>query len=74
MYQRNQWHLGTFLYTTGLNVKMSLLLGLPAIGVLSLQALASREAITQAMILVQVSVSTISLSPSFLLQYRFQYK
>ncbi|KAF2121101.1 Lethal(2)neighbour of Tid protein [Lophiotrema nucula] len=55
-YQRNQWHLGTFLYTTGLNVKMSLLLPLPAIGVLTLLALGGREAITQAMIIVQVSI------------------
>lgn len=55
-YQRNNWHLGTFLYTTGLNVKMSLLLPLPAIGVLALEALGSREAITQAMIVIQVSV------------------
>ncbi|KAF1993306.1 glycosyltransferase family 58 protein [Amniculicola lignicola CBS 123094] len=55
-YQRKQWHLGTFLYTTGLNVKMSLLLPLPAIGILVLQSLGSREAITQAMIVVQVSV------------------
>ena len=55
-YQRNQWHLGTFLYTTGLNVKMSLLLPLPAIGVLTLLALGGREAITQAMIILQVSV------------------
>ncbi|KAF2871735.1 Lethal(2)neighbour of Tid protein [Massariosphaeria phaeospora] len=55
-YQRNQWHLGTFIYTTGLNVKMSLLLPLPAIGVLMLQALGSKEGITQAMIILQISV------------------
>ncbi|KAF2728969.1 Lethal(2)neighbour of Tid protein [Polyplosphaeria fusca] len=55
-YQRDQWHLGTFFYTTGLNVKMSLLLPLPAIGLIALQALGFREAITQAMIILQVSV------------------
>ncbi|KAF2180046.1 glycosyltransferase family 58 protein [Zopfia rhizophila CBS 207.26] len=55
-YQKNQWHLGTFFYTTGLNVKMSLLLPLPAVGFLALQALGSREAITQAMIIIQVSI------------------
>jgi hypothetical protein len=55
-YQRNQWHLGSFFYTTGLNVKMSLLLPLPAMGLLMIQALGSREAITQAMIIFQVSV------------------
>jgi hypothetical protein len=55
-YQRNQWHLGTFFYTTGLNVKMSLLLPLPAMGVVMIQALGGREAMTQAMIIFQVSV------------------
>jgi alpha-1,3-mannosyltransferase len=58
-YQRNQWHLGSFLYTTGLNVKMSLLLPLPAMGILMVQAVGSREAITQAMIIFQVSVRKI---------------
>jgi alpha-1,3-mannosyltransferase len=56
-YQKNQWHIGSLLYTTGLNVKMTLLLPLPAIGILALQALGGREAITQAMIILQVSVS-----------------
>lgn len=56
-YQKNSWHFGTFLYTTGLNVKMSLLLPLPTIGILAVQALGFREAITQAMIIFQVSVS-----------------
>ena len=55
-YQRNQWHLGSFFYTTGLNVKMSLLLPLPAMGILMIQAVGSREAMTQAMIIFQVSV------------------
>ncbi|KAF2690463.1 glycosyltransferase family 58 protein [Lentithecium fluviatile CBS 122367] len=56
-YQSEQWHLGSFLYTTGLNVKMSLLLPLPAMGVWMLQALGSTEAMTQAMIIFQVSVA-----------------
>lgn len=56
-YQRNQWHLGTFFYTTGLNVKMSLLLPLPAMGIVMVQKLGGREALTQAMIIVQISVS-----------------
>ncbi|KAF2703581.1 glycosyltransferase family 58 protein [Pleomassaria siparia CBS 279.74] len=55
-YQRNQWHLGSFLFTTGLNVKMTLLLPMPAMGFLFLQALGFREAITQAMIIFQVSI------------------
>lgn len=55
-YQTENWHLGSFFYTTGLNVKMSLLLPLPAMGITMLQALGSGEAITQAMIILQVSV------------------
>jgi alpha-1,3-mannosyltransferase len=55
-YQRNQWHIGSALYSTGLNVKMSLLLPLPAMGVLMVMKLGGREALTQAMIIVQVSV------------------
>ncbi|KAJ4301598.1 dolichyl-P-Man:Man(5)GlcNAc(2)-PP-dolichol alpha-1,3-mannosyltransferase [Kalmusia sp. IMI 367209] len=55
-YQTKYWHLGSFFYTTGLNVKMSLLLPLPAMGILFLQALGSTEAVTQAMIILQVSV------------------
>lgn len=55
-YQRDQWHLGSFFYSTGLNVKMSLLLPLPAMGILMVQKLGGREALTQAMIIVQVSV------------------
>lgn len=60
-YQRGQWHLGSAIFTTGLNVKMSLLLPLPAMGILMIQALGSREAITQAMIIFQVSVSSVIL-------------
>ncbi|KAF1919529.1 Lethal(2)neighbour of Tid protein [Ampelomyces quisqualis] len=55
-YQRDQWHLGSFLFATGLNVKMSLLLPLPAMGVLMTQKLGSRESMTQFMIIFQVSV------------------
>lgn len=56
-YQRDQWHLGSFFFATGLNVKMSLLLPLPAMGILMIQKLGSREAMTQAMIIFQVTVS-----------------
>jgi hypothetical protein len=55
-YQRNQWHIGSVLYSTGLNVKMSLLLPLPAMGILMVMKLGGREALTQAMIIFQVSV------------------
>jgi alpha-1,3-mannosyltransferase len=55
-YQRDQWHLGSALFATGLNVKMSLLLPLPAMGFLFIQKLGSREAMTQAMIIFQTTV------------------
>ncbi|EUC38263.1 glycosyltransferase family 58 protein [Bipolaris zeicola 26-R-13] len=55
-YQRDQWHLGSALYSTGLNVKMSLLLPLPAMGMLMVMKLGGREALTQAMIIGQISV------------------
>ncbi|KAL5115086.1 dolichyl-P-Man:Man(5)GlcNAc(2)-PP-dolichol alpha-1,3-mannosyltransferase [Pleosporales sp. CAS-2024a] len=55
-YQRDHWHIGSFIFATGLNVKMSLLLPLPAMGVLMIQKLGSREALTQAMIIFQVTV------------------
>ncbi|KAF2467669.1 Lethal(2)neighbour of Tid protein, partial [Lindgomyces ingoldianus] len=55
-YQKNQWHLGTLFYTTGLNVKMSLLLPLPAIVILALQSVGPREMMTQLMIVLQVSL------------------
>ncbi|KAH8728592.1 Dol-P-Man:Man(5)GlcNAc(2)-PP-Dol alpha-1,3-mannosyltransferase [Phaeosphaeriaceae sp. PMI808] len=55
-YQRDQWHLGGFLFATGLNVKMSLLLPLPAMGVLMIQKLGSRETMTQFMIILQTTI------------------
>lgn len=55
-YQRDQWHIGSFLFATGLNVKMSLLLPLPAMGILFIQKLGSRETMTQGMIIFQTTV------------------
>ncbi|EDU42205.1 Lethal 2 neighbour of Tid protein [Pyrenophora tritici-repentis] len=55
-YQRNQWHIGSALYSTGLNVKMTLLLPLPAIGIIMVMKLGGREALTQAMIIGQVAI------------------
>lgn len=60
-YQRNQWHLGSFIFAAGLNVKMSLLLPLPAMGILMIMKLGSREASTQGMIIFQTTVSTLPL-------------
>jgi alpha-1,3-mannosyltransferase len=58
-YQRDYWHLGSFLFATGMNVKMSLLLPLPAMGVLMIMKVGSREAMTQAMIIFQTTVCCI---------------
>jgi Gpi18-like mannosyltransferase len=67
-YQRDQWHLGSFLFATGLNVKMSLLLPLPALGFLVIQKLGSREAMTQAMIIFQTTVCCITTFNNMLLK------
>ncbi len=61
-YQRNQWHIGSFFYSTALNVKMSMLLPAPAIGILMVTKLGGREALTQAMIIFQVSVRLVKSS------------
>lgn len=59
-YQRDYWHLGSFIFATGMNVKMSLLLPLPAMGILMIQKLGSREAMTHAMIIFQTTVCAIT--------------
>jgi alpha-1,3-mannosyltransferase len=55
-YQKQQWTVGSVLYTCGLGVKMSLLLGLPAVGFVLLQGIGSERAITQAMLIGQTQV------------------
>ncbi|KAF2428918.1 Lethal(2)neighbour of Tid protein [Tothia fuscella] len=52
-YQKKQWTLGSTLYSCGLGVKMSVLLGLPAVGFVLLQGISSERGITQAMLIVQ---------------------
>jgi len=51
------WTLGSIAYSWGLGVKMSLLLALPAVGIILLQALGRSRAITQAVLMAQVQVS-----------------
>jgi len=58
LYQCRRWYLGSVVYSTGLGVKMSLLLVLPAVGVVLFQALGRGRAITQALIMAQVQVRT----------------
>ncbi|OCK83448.1 glycosyltransferase family 58 protein [Lepidopterella palustris CBS 459.81] len=52
-YQKRMWYVGSAFYTTALNIKMSVLLPLPAIGIVLLQAVGSTKAITQAWIIGQ---------------------
>ncbi|XTI83524.1 glycosyltransferase family 58 protein [Cenococcum geophilum] len=55
-YQRRMWTIGSFLYTIGLNVKMTALLPLPAIGMVLLQSIGQSRAITQALIIGQMTI------------------
>lgn len=63
-YQKRMWTVGSTLYSFGLGVKMSLLLALPAIGIILLQALGRERASTQAMIIAQVQVCLESSNPA----------
>lgn len=58
-YQRRLWSVGSFVYSIGLGVKMSLLLALPAIGVVLWQAIGRNRALRQAMFIGQVQVSRV---------------
>ncbi|USW57162.1 Putative glycosyltransferase, ALG3 [Septoria linicola] len=53
-YQRRLWTFGTLMFTFGLGVKMSLLLALPAVGMVLWQALGRDMAFYQAQSIVQV--------------------
>ena len=55
-YQKRWWTIGSFAYSLGLGVKMSLLLALPAIGVVLWQAMGRDRALQQAMLMGQVQV------------------
>lgn len=55
-YQRRWWTLGSVAFSTGLGVKMSLLLALPAIGVVLWQGMGRDRAMRQAMIMGQLQV------------------
>jgi hypothetical protein len=55
-YQRRLWTLGSIAYSFGLGVKMSLLLALPAIGVVLWQGMGRDRALRQAMLMGQLQV------------------
>ncbi|TKA72007.1 hypothetical protein B0A49_04153 [Cryomyces minteri] len=55
-YQKRAWTLGSIAYSWGLGVKMSLLLALPAVGVVLLQAIGANRALKQALLIGQLQV------------------
>ena len=59
-YQRRYWTVGSFAYSIGLGVKMSLLLALPAIGVVLWQSMGRNRALRQAMLMIQVQVGILN--------------
>lgn len=58
-YQRRMWTVGSVVYSLGVGVKMSLLLALPAVGIVLLQALGLQRAIRQAVLMLQLQVRFI---------------
>ena len=59
-YQRRLWTAGSMVYSLGLGVKMSLLLALPAIGIVLLQALGAPGASRRAGLMAQMQVCVSS--------------
>lgn len=55
-WQRRMWTLGSLAYSVGLGVKMSLLLALPAVGVILWQGMGRGRALRQAALMGQVQV------------------
>ena len=57
-YQRRLWTAGSLAYSFGLGVKMSLLLALPAVGVVLWQGMGRDRALRQAVVMGQLQVGT----------------
>lgn len=57
-FQRRSWTAGSLAYSFGLGVKMSLLLALPAVGVVLWQGMGMDRALNQAMLMGQLQVDT----------------
>lgn len=57
--QKRWWTAGSVIYSIGLGVKMSLLLALPAVGIVLLQAIGRNSAIRKAFIIVAIQVCTM---------------
>lgn len=56
-FQKRLWTFGSVIYSVGLGVKMSLLLALPAVGVILLQAVGRNGAIANAVLMLTMQVS-----------------
>jgi hypothetical protein len=59
-YQRRLWTAGSLAYSFGLGVKMSLLLALPAVGIILWQGMGRDRALRQAMLMGQLQVGNSS--------------
>ena len=55
-YQKRIWTVGSFAYSLGVAIKMSLVLAAPGVGVILLQALPFRRALNAAFLMAQVQV------------------
>ena len=55
-YQKRMWTLGNIAFSLGLGIKMTMLLATPAVGLILLQALAPRRAITALGLMAQIQV------------------
>lgn len=55
-FQKRSWTVGSVAYSLGLGVKMSLLLALPAVGVVLWQAMGRKRGLQQATLIAQIQV------------------
>ena len=60
-YQKRIWTIGSFAYSFGVAIKMSLLLAAPGVGIMLLQALPSPRAINAVFLMAQVQVFSKSI-------------
>jgi len=65
-YQRRLWTVGSIAYSVGVGVKMSLLLALPAVGVVLWQGMGRGRALRQAALMGQVQVGWATVGVGFL--------
>jgi alpha-1,3-mannosyltransferase len=66
-YQKRWWIAGSVIYSIGLGVKMSLLLALPSVGIVLLQAIGASDAIGHASLIVLIQVMFLILASAWLL-------